>query len=85
MFWLEFGIAALLGLTAIATSWAGYRATIVRDDASSALSQGIRTLNLAAAYLLHFLIGSTARIGWLEARGVHFSCQNQLTGVENTC
>jgi hypothetical protein len=53
VFWLELAIAALLGMTAVATAWAGYKATVVRDDASSAATQGIRSLNLGTSYSIH--------------------------------
>jgi hypothetical protein len=52
-FWVELAVAFALGLTAIATAWAGYKAAVVRDDAASAANQGVRTLNLASIYLLH--------------------------------
>jgi hypothetical protein len=52
-FWLEVAVASVLGLTAIASAWAAYRATVVRDDASSASTQGVRTLKLGLGYLGH--------------------------------
>jgi hypothetical protein len=53
MFWSEVAVAAVLGLTAIAVAWSAYKATLVRDDASSTSTQAIRTLNLGAGYGLH--------------------------------
>lgn len=53
LFWAEVAVATLLGLTAIAAAWSAYKATLVRDDASSTSTQAIRTLNLGAGYGLH--------------------------------
>jgi hypothetical protein len=53
LFWTEVAVAALLGLAAIAAAWSAYRATLVRDDASSTSTQAIRALNLATGSLLH--------------------------------
>jgi hypothetical protein len=53
LFWSEVAVAAALGLTAVATAWATYRGTIVRDDVTEAQNQGNRVLNLGTSYLLH--------------------------------
>jgi hypothetical protein len=53
MFWVEVALAVVLGLTALATAWSAYKADLVRDDASSTSTQGIRVLDLGTTFLLH--------------------------------